>query len=392
MRPVRVLQIIDTLAMGGAETWLINVLRACSRAGSAQLEFLMTGGQRAIFDDEAERLGARLHYLMYSRRTAIAFARGFRQLLHAGRFDAVHDHQDYVSGWHFLMGAGSLPRVRVTHVHNPAYQITANRNVKLGGRLVSNVGRRLVARYATHITGTSRQILDEYGFDAPLFDHIPKAALYCGIDVAQFAGEKSVARSAVRDEFGWPESAKIVLFAGRTDRSADSQDPQNHKNSAFAVDVAIEAARRDPGICFIFAGAESPATPILRRRIGQAGCGERIALCGVRRDVARLMRAADALLFPSRAEGLGMVAVEAQAAGLPVLASSTVPREMAVVPELVRFKEVADGAAAWSEELRRIASGNSTVSDANQRVAASSFSLTHSVAALLRLYGQGSVP
>ena len=69
------------------------------------------------------------------------FAKKFRQLLREGQYDAVHDHQDYASGWHFLMGAGVLPPVRVTHVHNPAYQILNNYGVTLGRRLTARVGK-----------------------------------------------------------------------------------------------------------------------------------------------------------------------------------------------------------------------------------------------------------
>jgi glycosyltransferase involved in cell wall biosynthesis len=110
----------------------------------------------------------------------------------------------------------------------------------------------------------------------------------------------------------------------------------------------------------------------------------------VRQDIGRLMAGADALLFPSRGEGLGMVAVEAQAAGLPVLASAAAPRECVVIPELVRFQSVDDGVAAWAGQLLGMTQApriDPVV--ANSRVAASPFSIAHSAAALERLYRDG---
>ncbi len=388
-RPIKVLHVTHALGMGGAETWLMEVLRAWSKDGTGKMDFLATGGERGIFDDEAQQLGARIHYLRYGRSHLPAFARQFRRILQSGQYDAIHDHQDFPSGWHFLLGGGALPPVRVTHVHNPAYQILNNYGVTPGRRLTARIGRALVARYATHITGTSRQVITEYGFDAPRFRHIPKAALHCGFDPARFLGDSRALRSSVRREFGWPDAAKIILFAGRIDQSPDVGHPQNHKNSGFAVSVGIECARQDARMRVLFAGAPSSATPILEQRIATAGFGGRIRFVGIRTDIERLMIASDVLLFPSRGEGLGMVAVEAQAAGLPVLASTAVPRECVVVPELVRFQKLDAGEAQWAADLLQLAAQRRDAASANTRVSASAFAIDNSARALFRLYRDG---
>ncbi len=390
--PVRSLQIVDTLGMGGAETWLMETLRRWSRTGEAKMDFLLTSGNEGIFDAEARSLGALTHYVRYGRGSLTSFAGKFKRLLREGRYDAVHDHQDYTSGWHFFLGGASLPKIRVTHVHNPSYQIRNNYGVTPARRLTACIGRALVRRCATHIAGTSRQVISEYGFDAPAFSAVRKAALHCGFDTARFQGDKREAKNRLCREFGWPENARIVLFAGRIDRSPDPADLQNHKNSAFAVTVAIELASRDTGARVLFAGAESPAVEALKRRIAEAGFADRIVFAGIRTDIETLMRAADTLFFPSRGEGLGMVAVEAQAAGLPVLASTAVPRECMVVPELMRFEPLDAGPAHWAEALAETMARPPQAADANRRVASSPFSIENSSRALLKLYREGVLP
>jgi len=182
----------------------------------------------------------------------------------------------------------------------------------------------------------------------------------------------------------------VVLFAGRFDVSPDPDHPQTHKNSGFAVNVAIDSARRNDKLRFVFAGPFSPATPFLRQRVSEAGLEGRIVFAGMRQDIGRLMGGADALLFPSRAEGLGMVAVEAQAAGLPVLASTAVPRECVVIPQLVRFHDLHDGVAIWADQLlAMLDTPRLDPADANRQVAASVFSIQHSAQALERLYRDG---
>jgi len=390
-RPIKVLQVIDTLGMGGAETWLMEVLRLWSKTGAGQIDFVATSGNPGIFDDEARQLGAQVHYLRYGRAHLASFARGFRRLLRERRYDAIHDHQDFASGWHFLVGRGWLPKIRVTHVHNPSYQIRNNYGITMGRRLTAQIGKRLVARYATHITGTSRQVITEYGFDAPSFRRVPKAALHCGFEAARFGSDSGEAKASVCHELGWPLDARIILFAGRIDESAELGHSRNHKNSAFAVSVGIECAHTDPGVRMVLVGAPSKAVSVLEERIAAAGLGGSIRFLGIRRDIERLMSASDILLFPSRGEGLGMAAVEAQAAGLPVIAADTVPHECVVIPELVHFLRLEEGEKRWASELMRLAAAGRRVGDANRRVSASAFSLDKSAAALLDLYSNGTL-
>jgi glycosyltransferase involved in cell wall biosynthesis len=389
--PIKVLQIVDGLGMGGAETWLMEVLRLWSKSKVGRIDFLATSGTPGIFDDEARRLGAQIYYVRYGRAHLPRFAKQFRQVLREGQYDAIHDHQDYASGWHFLMGGSALPPVRVTHVHNPAYQIRNNYAVSNGRYFTAQVGKALVARYSTHITGTSRQVIAEYGFDASGFRRIPKAALHCGFDPARFLGDPVAAKASVSHEFGWPTDANIILFAGRIDRSPDLGHPLNHKNAGFAVSVGVECARRNRRVRMLLAGAPSPAIPILQGRIAAAGLDGRVQFVGIRRDIERLMLASDVLLFPSRGEGLGMVAVEAQAAGLPILVSDAVPRECVVVPELVRFRKVEAGEAAWAADLLQLVMQHRNIPAANERVAASSFAIENSASALFQLYSRGAL-
>ncbi len=390
-RSIRVLQIIDTFSMGGAETWLIEALRLWARSGEVQPDFLMTSGNRGIFDDEAAALGAKLHYLPYNRRNLSRFIRGFRAILRENAYDAIHDHQDYTAGWHFLMGGRHLPEKRIVHVHNPSY-IIQTYGVTAARRTTIAVGKHLIARSATQIAGTSRQILTEFGFDAPMFRSIPKAALHCGFDTGRFLGNSNAAKTDLCREFGWPDGAPIILMAGRMDESPDLGHVRNHKNTGFALDVVIAAMKRDPDIRAIFAGRTTAALPVLEARVAQASLADRVVFTGVRTDIANLMQGADLNLFPSRGEGLGMVAVEAQSAGLSVLASTAVPRECLVIPGRVEFRDIGQGPDVWAVEALRLMRLPRDPVGANRRVAQSPFAIENSAAALANLYRNGLLP
>ena len=348
--PLKVLHVLHSLSMGGAETWLMELLRHWSRTGDVQMHFLATGGVPGVFDEEAVRLGAKIHYLRYSRETLGTFLRGYRTILARGAFDAIHDHSDLVSGWHFLLGAGRLPPVRVTHVHNPILHLRANYAVTPMRRITTALGRRLVMSMATHVCGTSSKSLVEYGFK-PQTKRPAVSVVHCGFDIAGFNSPREGDCLSVLEEFRLPAQAKVILFAGRIDRDLEITHPRNHKNSWLAVLIGRIVAEQNPDIYLLMAGAGDAQRAEIERRIAQWGLSGRLRLLGVRKDIARLMRAADVLLFPSAEEGLGMVAVEAQAAGTPVLASTEIPKEAVLIPQIFRRMALDETPEAWAEAL-----------------------------------------
>ena len=386
----KVLQIVDALSMGGAETWLMEVLRLWSRTGEGRMDFLLTSGSRGLFDEEARQLGATLHYLQYGRSNLTRFAGEFRSILKWEGYDAVHDHADYAAGMHFLCGLGCLPPVRVAHVHNPWAHIEANYGTSASRRFSAKAGKFLVEQLATHVCGTSADILAKYGFPPQSGKRPVTMVLHCGFEVGRFNAPLGPDRASVLAEFGWDETARIVLFAGRLDRALEYEHPQNHKNSWLALNAVKAAAEKDKSIRLLMAGDGVPQRHEMQQHINAWGLADRIRLLGVRTDMPRLMRAADMLFFPSRQEGLGMVAVEAQASGLPVLASDAVPEAAKVIPQIYHSLPVRAPLGEWTEALfATLNTPRFALEAARRAVEASDFSIQTSAGRLAQLYSGG---
>ena len=100
-KQLRVLHILDTMGVGGAETWMMALLRFWTVNSEIETHILVTSGKKGEFDEEAIRLGAKIHYVKFGLKRIPEFSRRFRYLLKSKRFDAIHDHQDFSSGWHF---------------------------------------------------------------------------------------------------------------------------------------------------------------------------------------------------------------------------------------------------------------------------------------------------
>jgi glycosyltransferase involved in cell wall biosynthesis len=392
-RELRVLQVFDGLGIGGAETWLMSLLKYFheqNQHAPLQVKFdvLLTGGERRMLDDEAKALGARLFYQPFTRRTLPQFVREFRKILANGNYDAIHDHQDYISGLHFMMGAGHLPPVRIAHVHNPLYH-RKNSSHGFAKRAVNRLGKHFVGRFATHVMGTSRQIVTEYGFD-DLSERITLGAAHCGLDVSRYQGDHEAVHAELCREFDWDTSAKILLFVGRLDGAefVYHGHHMSHKNPAFALETAKACSERDDRIKLLMVGAGAEKREEFEDQVRGWGMNNDIRFLGTRADVPRLMMGSDLLLFPSVAEGLGMVVVEAQAAGLPVLASDTTPEECVVSKAIVTFLSLEKPPEVWAVEALRItALPRPDVRDSNLLVSSSPFSIEHSANLLQSLYG-----
>lgn len=392
---IRVLQVFDSLGTGGAETWLIGLLKyfrdnAHNLGVSVRTDICLTSGQRMNFDDLAEDLGARLFYLPYAVTNLPDFARKFRNRLRQGQYHAVHDHQGIAAGFHFFLAAGVLPPVRIAHFHNPVSDLADGS----GGRVLQatrqNLGRLGIRFFATQVLGTSQTCLQEHGLSTDLFARLGPRALHCGIDLASYVGDYGIEHNSLCEEFEWPLSARIVLFVGRlgADQQNSKASTDNRKNPKFALEVARECLRSDKSLRLVMVGSGDQERHRLQKLVLSWGLADRVRLCAARNDIPRLMIGSDLLIFPSKSEGLGMVAIEAQASGLRVLASDAVPEECSVVPGLVTFYSLNEGIAAWATLAQKILHlPRPDHACSNQCVSASRFAIENSAIDLVKSYG-----
>src|SRR5207248_1727174 len=116
------------------------------------------------------------------------------------------------------------------------------------------------------------------------------------------------------------------------------------------------------------------------------GIEQKVVSVGVRPDVAKFMGAVvDVLLFPSRFEGAGLVLVEAQAAGLPIVASDRVPEEVRLCP-LMRTMSLSESNDKWVDAIIEVAERYPLLSRTPNCVHDWAFEIGNSAARLMEFY------
>jgi glycosyltransferase involved in cell wall biosynthesis len=370
-KPVRILHVVSRMNRGGIETWLMHILRHIDR-DRFQMDFLVHTTEPCAYDDEIRALGSKIIPCLHPWQPWL-YARNFKRILRQyGPYDIVHSHVERFSGYVLRLAQQAGVPVRIAHSHND----TSSLQAKAGWdrRLYLALTKRWIARYATLGLGCSRKAA------ASLFGSTWEAdprwrVLYYGIDLTPV----QIDAIATRAELGIPADAFVIGHVGRF-------DPQ--KNHKFLVDIAVEVVKQEPMARLLLVGQGS-LRPEIEQKVVRIGLADRTIFAGVRPDVPRLMQSAmDVFLLPSLHEGLPLVLLEAQAAGLPCIFSNVITEEVDAVKPLVQRLSLSQPASKWAEVLlaQRNATPTISRSDAFALVEKSPFNIQTAVKQLEKIY------
>ncbi len=351
-RKYRVLHVIDSLDLGGAQVVLENLIRHGDRD---RFEFeAATMHGRGVYWDRLGALGVPLHSLSFHHKVPLYVPR-LAWLCLTRRYDVVHTHLLAANVIAKPLAACCGVRVRINHDHCND-KLTDPRWWALSADRVTN-------RFSTHVIAVSEStrafVVEKEGLPAAR-----ATTVHNGIDLDIFR-PRPEQRAAARERWNLPSDAFIVAGIGRL---------TFQKNFALFLDVAARIVREHPRAFFVLVGTGEDESA-LRAQADRLGLGERVRFLGYVSDMPALWPALDCLLLTSRYEGLPITILEAMACGAPIVASN-----LDGMREILRDEENADlvppgEPEPYAERLSRL------IADSTRRA--------HHAAAALEIVRQG---
>ena len=370
--PLRIAQVLGKMNGAGVEQVVMNYYRAVDRE-RVNFDFYVFSNSAHIPAEEIKSMGGGL-YLMCGFRMPFRYLKTLTEQFMKNRYDIVHCHLGTLSFIPLLAAKRAGIPVRILHNHSAS-----------GGKLevLRNIAKALLKPISRYFA--TEKLACSWHAARWMYGNVPVCALdeqtppknsalvmRNAIDTEKFRfAEKK--RSSARGELG---VASGTLLFGHVGRFC----PQ--KNQHFLIDIFSEIVRRHSNSRLLLVG-EGADMEVIKARVIAAGLADKVIFAGQRSDVDRLYSAMDCFILPSNYEGLGMVGIEAQCAGLHCLFSDKVPREVKVTKN-AQFLSLKTSAADWA--FGAISMAKLKRRDTSEEVAAAGYDINIEAEKLTRYY------
>ena len=354
---IRVLHCVNNMDRAGLETMLMNYYRNIDR-NQIQFDFLMHREERSAYDDEIEALGGRIFRAprLYPQNYPAYFKymKGFFKA--HPEYTIVHSHIDAMSYLPLKAAKKAGVPVRIAHSHSTGIDLDLKYPLKQ------------IFRY--RLIGVANQYFS-CGNDAGkfLFRGKPFTVIANAVDSKKFEFDRNL-REDTRAELGVSDKF-VVGHVGRMSY------PKNH---SFLLRVFAELVKIKPESHLLLVGTGEKEAE-LKKLATDLGIFDSISFLGSRDDVYKFYQAMDIFVMPSHFEGIPLVGIEAQFAGLPCLFSDGVPREVGF-SKLCRFQKLSAPISTWVEDVVLCASE----ADRKHSVENSNYDIRSAVVALEKRY------
>jgi len=317
-QPIIVAQVMGKWLGNGVETVIMNYYRHLDHS-KVQFDFICDEDSTRIPYDEIKKLGGRV-FLVPKYQNLPKYLKALEKLFKESQYCIVHSNLSTLSVFPLSVAKKVGVPIRIAHSHSTSNPKEWKRN------LIKNILRPFSKRYATDYFACS-EVAGRYLFGNKAFDRGEVKIIHNAIDIDKFKFDE-VARKKLRKEFGIKDSTIVIGHVGRF---------VQQKNHTFLVDVFKEYHKKNPDSKLLLVGS-GPLEDKIKKKVEKLGLKDSVLFLGQRDDINKLYSAMDVFCLPSLYEGLPVVGVEAQAAGLPCVFSDKITNDTVITKDTTLSK------------------------------------------------------
>lgn len=360
---------VDDMGFGGVYSLVRNVILAGPEDVTLDIACIEPFEQQKNIDELAEH-GSAVHYVGFAGnklKKQLVVTVGLKSLIRSGGYEAVHIHGDVAYKLLVYSVAARLAGVKKIILHSHASGTDgAHRDLKRKLHL----GSRRFLRW----TGTDFVSCSDLAAEWMFPNVSPKkiTIIHNGVDLDKFRFDPD-ARAVMRREWGL-ENAFVLGHVGRF---------EYQKNHTYLLDV-FRAVKNEIPDAKLFLVGEGSLQEEMRQKAAALGLTDDVIFAGLSREVPKLLSGFDVFVLPSHFEGLPIVGVEAQAAGLPVLFSDKITAEAKLTAAVTYLPIGESDVPKWAKRIAQLRDEPRT--DPYDSLKAQHFSLEDTVREFLALY------
>jgi glycosyltransferase involved in cell wall biosynthesis len=226
---------------------------------------------------------------------------------------------------------------RIVHAHNNQLMHTGKKRYFY--KLMHNYWKYKIDRYATDFWACSEEA-GKFFYKNNILKSDKFRIINNAIEVKKYYRNEHV-RNEVRAQLGISDNNIVIGNVGRF---------QYQKNHDFLIDIYNSFCKKYPDSRLILVG-QGVEEAAIKNKVKSLNIEKNVIYMGIRNDVNKIMQAIDAFVLPSRFEGLGIVLIEAQAAGVPCVTSKNVVPSVVNVTGNVEFVGLDEAVDKWVEAI-----------------------------------------
>ena len=357
--------------VGGASTLIWNLFRGIDpeKVGIDFCCYFKPGDQ---YIDEIHRYNSNCYVVKHSDNKFVKRTneiRELRRIVKNQHYDCVHVHRDGAYN-HLLFYLSTKKYVGryIVHGHNAGAGDCPAKGLlhRLFRPLLK--GRRMIYLACSEKAA-------KWCFPSSVIENNRYTIIKNGINIQKFSFDVDV-RHSVRKRLGLDGRFAI----GHVGRFA------YEKNHEFLIRIFAEVKKKYSNAVLLLIGGGSAGDLLdqTKEKAASLGLMDSIIFFGNTDRVSELYQAMDCFVFPSRVEGLGIVAIEAQAAGLRTLCSDGVPQEVKIT-DLCEYMSLSDGPEKWAERILTYVNGYER-KDMSKEITEAGYGIKESAKQLEKIY------